>query len=633
MNKDSNIFYNSVNGLYDINPEIREEQALNLAKFGDPSATLSLVDRLKKEDNLNVITTIIYALGEIGSEEAIGTLIEYSKSDICEIRWVAVEALGKFSSPNTSELLIKHLKNEKVANIRAAIVSSLTNFLSIKVVETLQSSLKNDEDISVRQEAYLSLTRLNRTSSTGNSRSDGEVAYPTINLTLVNQFFPPDYAATGTLIKELAHNLKDYGKIEVLTSRPSYPHVRGDIPHVEREDSLIVRRFKSGRTLPKGIWNKAFAGILFFMKIATYLLKHTDNEKLILLTTAPPFLPLLGYLLNRLQKIRYVCLLYDLYPEVLVNLNVLKKNKLAAGTWRIFNITKIWNHLNRLTWEKAESIIVLSETMKEQLLSKHPDIEPKVFVISSWADTDEIVPISKQNNPLAIKYGLVDSFTVLYAGNMGLSDDLETLYKVIFQLKDKPMKDKPIRFVFVGHGDNRQWFEQSIYENDLGENCLFLTDQSHENLPLLMTACDVSIVSIGTGMEGLLAPSELYPALASGRPLIGICAENSYLNEVFKFAHCGYTVRNGDYQGLIRYLYKLMRNPRLLQGLGLAGREYCHQHYDSRMISDYYLDVFQVLQSSGKSMSEYTNSLQDLKRRHSTSVSDNSNSIKVRVKS
>ena len=70
--------------------------------------------------------------------------------------------------------------------------------------------------------------------------------------------------------------------------------------------------------------------------------------------------------------------------------------------------------------------------------------------------------------------------------------------------------------------------------SELGiDSCLFLPYQARENLPFSLTACDVSIVSISEGMEGLVAPSKLYSALASGRPIASICPENSYLNEIF----------------------------------------------------------------------------------------------------
>jgi glycosyltransferase involved in cell wall biosynthesis len=403
---------------------------------------------------------------------------------------------------------------------------------------------------------------------------------PPIDLKIINQFFPPDYAATGQLIEELAHNLKDFGRIDVFTSQPSYAFDRDDSPRTERHESLLVRRSQSARFWPQRIRGKAVAGAIFFVRTALHLLRHADSRKLVLLTTAPPFLPLLGYLLSRVCKIRYVCLLYDLYPDIAIELGVV-----ARKHW----IAKLWERLNCLTWQHSAAIIVLSETMKERILAKQPGIASKIVVIPSWVDSEQIVPIKKQNNWFAQQHGLVEPFTVLYSGNMGRCHDLDTLFHAIILLRDTP-----IRFVFIGSGDKRQQFQQRV--TDLGlTNCLFLPYQSRENLPFSLTACDVSIVSISAGMEGLVAPSKLYSALASGRPIVSICPENSYLNEVFDRANCGTTVRNGDSKGLAEYLHRLSENPRLTQTLGRSGRKYCLENYTAEKIAADYLTLFQSL--------------------------------------
>lgn len=405
--------------------------------------------------------------------------------------------------------------------------------------------------------------------------------YPPIELKIINQFFPPDYAATGQLIEELAHNLKDCGSIDVFTSQPSYAFERSDSPRTESHDSLSIRRSQADRFWPQRIRGKAVAGAIFFLRTALHLLRHPESRKLVLLTTAPPFLPLLGYLLSRVCKIRYVCLLYDLYPDIAIELGVIKRQH-----W----ISKLWDRLNRLTWKQSAAIIVLSETMKDRILAKQPGIEDKIVVIPSWVDSEQIVPMQKKDNWFAQEHGLVEPFTVLYSGNMGRCHDMDTFFDAIVLLRDTS-----IRFVFIGSGDKRKNFQRRVA--DLGlTNCLFLPYQSRENLPFSLTACDVSIVSISEGMEGLVAPSKLYSALAAGRPIVSICEENSYLNDVFAQARCGITVRNGDSQGLAEYLHELSENPRLTQELGRSGREYCRKNYTSEKIAQEYLNLFQSLE-------------------------------------
>ena len=163
---------------------------------------------------------------------------------------------------------------------------------------------------------------------------------------------------------------------------------------------------------------------------------------------------------------------------------------------------------------------------------------------------------------------------------MGRCHDLDTLFDAIILLRDLPN----IRFVFIGSGDKRKQFMDRVAELGL-TNCLFLPYQSRENLPFSLTACDVSIVSISEGMEGLVAPSKLYSALASGRPIVSICSAHSYLNQIFTQANCGKTVRNGDSEGLAAYLEQLSQNPQLTSSLGESGRRYCIKNYAPEKIS------------------------------------------------
>jgi glycosyltransferase involved in cell wall biosynthesis len=415
------------------------------------------------------------------------------------------------------------------------------------------------------------------------SRLKSRPSLSTLKLKIVNQFFPPDYAATGQLIEELAHHLKKYGSVEVFTSQPSYAFDRDDSPRKEIHDTLTIRRSEAAKFCPDRIRGKAVAGAIFFIRTALHLLRHSRSQGVVLLTTAPPFLPLLGYFLSRICQIRYVCLLYDLYPDIAIELAVIKKHH-----W----IARLWDYFNCLTWKNAEAIIVLSDTMKDRIIAKQPGIDAKIAVIPNWADLKQIVPIPKQDNWFAKEHDLVEPFTVLYSGNMGRCHDMDTLFDAIILLRDLPN----IRFVFIGSGDKRKQFMDRVAELGL-TNCLFLPYQSRENLPFSLTACDVSIVSISEGMEGLVAPSKLYSALASGRPIVSICSAHSYLNQIFTQANCGTTVRNGDSEGLAAYLEQLSQNPQLTSSLGESGRRYCIKNYAPEKISTDYFKLLQSLES------------------------------------
>jgi len=144
-----------------------------------------------------------------------------------------------------------------------------------------------------------------------------------IGLSIITQFYPPDYAATGQLIEELATNLGHQGmQVQIFTGQPGYAFGQSYAPPIERSEKLLVRRSRATLVLSDRIRGKALNGILFCLRAGLHLLKTASRGDILLLTTAPPFLPILGYLANLCFGLPYVCLLYDLYPDVAVQLKV-----------------------------------------------------------------------------------------------------------------------------------------------------------------------------------------------------------------------------------------------------------------------------------------------------------------------
>ncbi len=398
-----------------------------------------------------------------------------------------------------------------------------------------------------------------------------------VKLSIITQFYPPDYAATGQLIEELAVQLGELGLfVQVFTGQPGYAFQKKSAPAREDLDQLQVRRSRSSQILPQRISGKAVNGLLFCIRSALHLLRTRGRGDVLLLTTAPPFLPIIGYFANLLFGLPYVCLLYDVYPDVAVELKVVPANHLSV---------RLWNFLNRCSWRKAKKIIVLSSTMKERIVAKCPEVTDKITVIQNWANPNWIVPIAKENNWFAKEFNLVEPFTVLYSGNMGRCHDMDTIMEAA-----KILKDEPIKFVFIGSGAKRQDCIDQVKAWDL--NCQFLPYQNKQDLPYSLTACDLSLVSVSPGMEGLVVPSKLYAALATGRPVGVICEKHSYLRELIAEANCGAAVDNGDAVTLAEFIRQLAADSKLAKKMGKAGRRYLESYLTPEIIAKQYSKVF-----------------------------------------
>ncbi|MDR9405529.1 MAG: glycosyltransferase family 4 protein, partial [Halothece sp. Uz-M2-17] len=294
-------------------------------------------------------------------------------------------------------------------------------------------------------------------------------------ISIITQFYPPDHAATGQLVEELAQQLS-YQKIEIkiITGQPAYGETKPTIASPrEKQELITVRRSLTSRIFPKWLRGRIINGLLFCFYSALRLLKPDYRGDVLLLTTEPPYLLLVGYLGKVFLNIPYVCLLYDLYPDVAINLNVLSDQH-----W----LSSFWNWLNLKIWHQAKGIIVLSTTMKERIVSKDPTLADKVTVIHSWCDPDYITPKPKTDNDFAIQHELVKPFTILYSGNMGRCHDMETIMGTAWELREESMQ-----FVFIGGGAKYDdCYNRLIQEWGL-KNCLFLPFQPKKNLPNSLT--------------------------------------------------------------------------------------------------------------------------------------------------
>lgn len=398
-----------------------------------------------------------------------------------------------------------------------------------------------------------------------------------LKLSIISQFFPPDYAATGQLLAELAIQLQRLGiEVKVFTGQPGYAFDKGSAPRKEVFQGVKIRRSSATRLWSRRIRGRVLNGLIFCFRAGIHLLKSVNRGEVLLVTTEPPYLPILGYIAHLCFGLPYICLIYDLYPDVAVKLQVVSEHH-----WLVW----LWNWLNCQVWKYAQGIIVLSSTMKEQVAAKCPDIADKITVIPSWSNPEWIKPLDKNHNWFAQQFNLVDKFTVLYSGNMGRCHDIDTILTAA-----KELKDEPIQFIFIGNGAKRRACIEKITALSL-DNCRFLPYQDKSFLPYSLTACDLSLVSIDQGMEGLVAPSKLYGILAAGRSVAVICEPHSYLRQLVNDACCGQAFDNGDGHGLAKFIRHLANNDEIAHSQGLAGRKYLQSRFTPEVVAQKYSQV------------------------------------------
>lgn len=395
-------------------------------------------------------------------------------------------------------------------------------------------------------------------------------------LIILSQYFYPEVASTGQLLTELAEDLTIYGyKIKVYTGKPSYYRNIKKYKKEETYQGINIYRLFNTNLNKNSKSGKILNSLTYFISVLFKLLFQKDRSPLLIVSN-PPFLSIIGYFLRKIKKQKYVFLIHDIYPDIAIKLGYLKENSIIAKTW---------GKINCQVLREAEEIIVLGEYMEDVLRKKYLNIDNyKIKIIHNWADERFILPIKKENNWFAKKYGLIGKFVILYSGNIGLFQDLKTIIKAAVKLK----KHKEILFLFIGDGGGLNKLKEVVKENNL-TNVIFLPYQPKEFLPYSLTACDISIVPLEKGIEGLAVPSKIYGILASGRAVLGLVGENCEVADIIKNANCGFRVNQGDVGGLIEKIIYIYQNPELLKNMGVNSRKYFEKYFTrSKMTREYY---------------------------------------------
>jgi len=279
-------------------------------------------------------------------------------------------------------------------------------------------------------------------------------------------------------------------------------------------DVIIIRSSKyrretSFRRLTS--WGSFSINIFFFILFSRRITT-------VIAVTNPPFVPLITGLLAKWKRLPFYIIIYDLYPDALSQ---------VTGSAKTSLIYKFWSNLNMHFFSRAQRIFTISESMKDAIGFY---VDRKIIsVIHNWADTDYIRPHNKQTNPFIINHHLHDKKIVLYAGNMGLTHDLESLIEAAAFLR----ASQDIIFLMIGDGSKKQKLTSLANEKRLS-NIIFLPYQEADMFPFAMASADIGIVTLGSGAESISLPSKTYTTMAAGLCLVAIAASASELGTIIR---------------------------------------------------------------------------------------------------
>lgn len=334
-----------------------------------------------------------------------------------------------------------------------------------------------------------------------------------MRIILLSQWFDPEPGATKGL--PLARWFQARGHdVKVLTGFPNYPSGKVydgyRIRPWQRQtmDGVPVLRVPLYPSHDNSAQGRILNFTSFAASAATIGTVGIGGADVAYVYHPPPTIGLAAMSLKLFRRVPFVYHIADMWPET-----VMESGMVGPGRTRERMERAIHAWCN-LVYRQATAITVLSPGFKDMLVARGVPAD-KVHVIYNWTDEDAFRP-TEPDPDLARVLGLEGRFNVVYAGNLGPMQGLETVIRAAALLSDRP--EIQIVIAGTGHEENRL----KALKRELGaENVLFLGRRQYWEMAGINALSDVLLVHLrDLPFFAATIPGKTQVALASGRPTL-----------------------------------------------------------------------------------------------------------------
>jgi glycosyltransferase involved in cell wall biosynthesis len=236
---------------------------------------------------------------------------------------------------------------------------------------------------------------------------------------------------------------------------------------------------------------------------------------------------------------------------------------------------------HRAIYSRLDGLVVMSQTLKRNVLDTHPLQERKVRVVNLGLDFDAFDPDKVDVKAQRARWN-ADSDTVVIGlvGRLDPAKGQDTFIKAAAGLLKSQREGEKFKFVLVGEetrGAEQGYLEelqQMVQQFRLGDHVVFAGFQ--ENIPEIMGAFDIFVMPSHREAFGLVA----IEAMAMECPIVISSGGSS--EEIVGQEQFGLTMRPNDAFDLQRQLRQLLDNPMQRVQMGRAAREHVKQNYDRK---------------------------------------------------
>lgn len=396
-------------------------------------------------------------------------------------------------------------------------------------------------------------------------------------LIITQYFWPEEFLINQVALGLLSHD----HEVEVLTGLPNYPSGKffqgyshcG--PYRENYHGIPVWRTP---LIPRGNssgWRLAINYLSFalFACFRGVFAFRRPFDAILVFEVSPVTVGIPARFLKYLSKGKLFFWVQDLWPDTLS----------AVGAIRSELVLKWVGKLTSWIYRGCDRILIQSEAFRDSVI-KCGIKKDKVLYFPNFAE-DIYQPIRLQEE--APESGLIPSgFCVMFAGNIGISQDFDTILDAAKLTSINPK----IQWVIIGDGRDRPWVEKEVIRRSLS-NFHLLGRYPKEKMPIFFSLADVMLVSLKhERIFSMTIPSKVQAYLACGKPILAsLDGEGA---RIIQEAKAGLTVPAESAQALAEaVLFLSALDQKSLQEMGRNALDYYKTHFSI----SYFLNEFERL--------------------------------------
>ena len=409
-----------------------------------------------------------------------------------------------------------------------------------------------------------------------------------LRIVVVCPHFAPDIAPTGVVMTRIVAEWTAAGhEVHVVTALPWYRRHRvedawrGRLWRTERTEWGSIRRLHPLSTRSKANIVGRAVGFVVFSVLAAFHAARIGGRGRVdaVVAMSPPLtLGLAGWIAAVVRRSRLVFNVQDVFPDAVVATGAVRNRALIAAA----------SALEKFTYRRSAAVVVLSDGLADNVRAKMPAaLRSRVVVIGNFVDTVAIIP---QDRLTAYRreLGLGERPVVMYAGNVGFSQALDSLVDLAREMPD-------VDVVINGDGAARPALRERAAA--LG-NVVFGDYQPGERLSEVLATADVHVVTLRAGLGAVSVPSKTYSILAAARPVVAAVDADSAIDRLVRESGAGTWVAPEDSRALVAAVRTLVADPHRAREMGAAGRRWVELHATPQAVARAYERVIRSARGS-----------------------------------